>query len=840
MSDEHSTSAPSFLQNPFGERYLHEINRQVFASDRAADVFSRRLKDDFGTDNTLFVIIGSDSGLLLEHLRELPLGKGSRRLIVEADDLYPLIASDADAAATDDRTHLCRFDDWQEVFAGCKPDSYVHGGLIKVIESLGCLHDHSARYLPMLRAIKARVTELAHHCRIAIANQAFARTQLRNLCDNVRPASELRSIGEGHAAVVLGGGPSLDDSIDWVVENRECLFVIAVSRLCGKLQGLGLRPDVVICVDPQEMMYDISKQGLLWTDVPLISAYHVSPPVLQQWRGPTFYLGSLLPWNDGTDKGPANIASMGPTVSHAGAWFALECGFELVLLSGLDLCFAVGGGTHAGGSVEEAIGLLPSRCDAAVRTYSGRMAGTSIVLQHGLESLENIGRHANTERTRLFNLSPNAAHVESIPLIDVADVSLPDSRPVLELAAESDSRRAHLAQVARMKDKARHRFGQIKRLCDEGMELVDLVGRTGDQRRFEALQRKLRRVQRNLDKDHGPWFHAIKMYAAGELLRSVRPAGIDGDDVDGQDDWIRNYFATVQRTADTYLTLLEAGETRLRMRLAELEPSANVDELLDFWTEDHTPGRVLSLAARLEKESTSTDEEEPSAATRARIANAAEAFLATLSDSGDTDFSRRTRATTLDPHNLLRSLSFLFDQKSIGDLVPLVERLSTLSAPNDVFGVYATGLCAELSGDRRESLDHYRGVLDRFGDWFESETGVPTGLEALLETTLQRIVDCYLTEGDGESATESLALLTQISPAYAPRYAHLLHLLGRHDEALVVLEERMRSAPGDWRSLLQMGEIYTTLQAVDAARTVRRMADEIRRDTEPSPSRRVA
>ena len=75
-----------------GERYLHEVNRQLFANHSSRSVFDAQLDIDMSHENTLFIIVGTDSGLLLSYLADQLPGKGSHIIFVEPDeyhDIYP-------------------------------------------------------------------------------------------------------------------------------------------------------------------------------------------------------------------------------------------------------------------------------------------------------------------------------------------------------------------------------------------------------------------------------------------------------------------------------------------------------------------------------------------------------------------------------------------------------------------------------------------------------------------------------------------------------------------------------------------------------------------------------
>jgi len=824
------SETPGFLRNRFGENYLHEVNRQSFVSQPSEEVFERRLDPGLDADDTLFFVVGSDSGLLHHYLSGLPLGKGSKRIIVEADELFDMIALRTKNAG--DKVSLCRISDWPSLLETSDIASYAHGGSIRLVESLGCQHDHDGRYVTMLRRIRADVATAVHRNRVQVSGQIFVRKQLQNACENRVPASVLRGLGEGHTAMVLGGGPSLDDAIDWVIKNRESLFLIVAARLCARLQSLEIRPDVVVAVDPQAAMFDLSREGLYWTDVPLVSAYHLDPQLVQQWRGPGLFLGETHPWSKPSRKDDVgNFPSIGPTVSHTGVWLAFKCGFTRILMSGIDMCFTVGGGSHASGSVESLIGGLPSRCDATVVTYDGRMAGTERALEHGIEALEELGNMINADGKRLFNTSARAARIDSIPLIALADVPLSGSRPDIVLADDgspaADKTRIaeHINRVHHEQGEAIRRFRTIRRRCDEAARLLNAMDEARDDKSYEVRQRRLERLEKALGKEHGPWFDMIKHYGSAELLASVKPSGFgEGGE---HTDWGRNYYRVVKRIAKTFIELLDGCETRAKMRLAELEDEPDIDALLAYWAKDQTPGRVLLLRARMNAIAEDSTDASALPEHLARLDDEAEVFLAALQRQ-ENRHETLIRESFLHPNNILRNLAFLFREKSSDDIEQIAAKLFLLGPPLDVFAGYAAGLHAELGGDTERALASYEPVLDRFGEWLEDEAGMPAGYDALLEDTLRQITQCYLEASNGDAAVNSLALLTQISPAYTSRYAHLQHLNGCHDEALQILEEHVQQYPDDWRVLLQIADIYSDLDATEAADMARSMAASAR------------
>ena len=275
-----------FCNNAWGEKYIEDINRADFINANSSDFFNQLLDFNLTEENCLFLVSGSDSGLLLPWIHKQKIGRGSRVVVIELDEVHALVAPTYRVLLGEDETdkgHVSKppitfhkFSKWRdEVFDG-SDQPWINGGTVRILESNASAADYSRLYASMHRdigkATEMRMTEVSHSWNCEV----FSKMQLRNAVDSIIPLRRNPAIGQGKTAVVLGGGPSLDRHIDWVKKNRSKLFVLAVSRISNKLLKEELKPDLVVSVDPHDISYEVSKQGLLWTDVALVYNYHVS------------------------------------------------------------------------------------------------------------------------------------------------------------------------------------------------------------------------------------------------------------------------------------------------------------------------------------------------------------------------------------------------------------------------------------------------------------------------------------------------------------------------------------------------------------------------------------
>ena len=88
QATENSVCHIFFQQNQWGERYIPEVNRDNFDAVASVDYYRTDLDVDLAATDTLHVIIGSDSGLLLNFLLKQSIGAGSRVVLIEPDDLF--------------------------------------------------------------------------------------------------------------------------------------------------------------------------------------------------------------------------------------------------------------------------------------------------------------------------------------------------------------------------------------------------------------------------------------------------------------------------------------------------------------------------------------------------------------------------------------------------------------------------------------------------------------------------------------------------------------------------------------------------------------------------------
>lgn len=806
-----------FVTTPFDEQVLFEVNRQAFHRTSSSALYQRHFGNRFASEDTLFVIVGTDSGLLPRWLTESGLAPGSRYLFVELPEVVDAVRGQCGQLFDDERLALGTADDWPELLKRYRLDEYLYLDRVTLVDSVGAADAHLLGYRSLSHDMADQLSAHRHNVRLRLGNQVFIRRQLDNVADNLWPAAHLKGCLDGRAAVVVAGGPSLDDLLPWIREHRDRFALIAVSRVCRQLLQADLPPDVVVSVDPQDISFDISKEMMrLPPETLFVHAYHASPLLVGQWHGPAAYCGNRFPWTSGANVD--NLPAVGPTVTNAALALAVYLGCKTVVLAGVDLCFGRDGHTHASGSNERLAGPKLGVLDQRIMTNGGWLADTKSNLVLAAANLAQQAAAAARLGCRLVNPAQAAARIDNVEhlALEAIVLPMPDEAPLqtLRRALPQDTpagRSAVLERTAKELARANGRLRQILHLIDDALEcnarLHGGQNRSGD---FK-YKKRMDGIERKLDRQFAELTAVIKNFAAAAFLRLLRP-GRSGDwSREELEDWGSRYYATYRAAAEKLLDHVEAAQQRVRSRLVELAVSPDIDLLADQWQADRTPGR-----ARLQRARLAGDGPVDTSAHERLLALDAE-FERILEDR-DTAQARHCLATReMRMGNIRTKLLYLFDRQDTEELTRLARFLG--DEPDDAapdLRQLALAYLAELEGRPADALDHYQQVVDR------AAAGMGDGSDAQenprLEDALRRMSFLALQRGEAETAVGVLDVLAALSPAYEPQYADALRLAGRLQDAVQVYTGYLERVPGDLVTMLKLGRLFQDAGVAESAR----------------------
>ena len=516
------TGSRSPVVSRHGETYFHWINGATFERAPSAVVLERFLGADAFEEDTLYIVLGTDSGLLPRYLSLRGWPKGTRYLLVEPDLAYEAVLSLLGGAATGRCCRLVRLCEWLHCALELGFDAYALTGRVKLLRSVAAAEAHFTPYREAQGRLEREVQREIWRRRAQLGCVHFMVRHLENLADLHVPAALLRGSLTGRVGALLAGGPSLDDLLPWILRHRAKLVVAAVSRIARRLEEAGLVPDLFVSVDPDPESFDISKEMLRFAGGSiLVHTNHVQPKLLAQWAGPTAYLGSRYPWP--TNEAP-NLCSTGPTVTNSAVSLLTAMGLKTLILAGVDLCYSEEGHTHARCSDEREVGPEITVPPHSVLTNDGSEAGTGPDFYNAIQVLGEQAAEALERGCELINPAPRAAAVPNVRYIPLAELDryVAKERPIgardilrrLCATTAPQRRKRHLearTEIEHMLRRCKAAAGWVRK----AMEAHRSFFQDGD----PEAKRHIDRIEAILQRRYRVVTDLAKLLASGELVR---------------------------------------------------------------------------------------------------------------------------------------------------------------------------------------------------------------------------------------------------------------------------------------------------------------------------------
>ncbi len=806
-----------FLNNRFGDRYLYEVNRGAFDQIGSDAVFRRHFGESLWDPDTLNVVIGSDSGLLPRYVLRHGIPSGSRFIFIEPAHLLAPIRGQLGEDALQDPLHMADPATWQSLGEQVHFEQYAFIEKIRVLPSVAAADAYLPEYRSLLLETQSLVQAYLWKVRASLGDQLFIQRQLENLLESQTPAAVLKGAFAGRTAVLLGGGPSLDELLPWIETHRDALTVIAVSRICRRLLEAETVPDVVVSIDPNMISFDVSKEMLRLHPATLfVHANHVSFHLLAQWPGPSVYLGPLLPWDSPLNAD--NLSAYPPTVTNTALSLAVDMGFERILLAGVDLCHNAGGFSHARGSNEHDTGPRLDTLGFKVETNAGEQAATTPDFHHAIGFMEKQAQSASARGCKIVNLAPGAARMDSVEFVPAEAVTLrPDAHPAARLLGERVSDNDVEQRIRRLQeldDELLHtvrRLGEIKKLAQQALEFnKGLFGRRQGPADFK-YKKRMDRIEHRLDTGYKTLSVLVKKFSAREFLR-MPPSDREWTDAEIEQAGI-TYYEAYRKGAERLIELIGTARRRLAVAAEEERPQPDFARLLAQWESDGIPGRARVWRLRHPSCAAALPE-----TVRNQLTRLEHAFEAVLNRS-DTGHARRCRSeSSLRP--VRGKLAVLFRQHDREGLQVLARQLEAKEGREaEELTALAHGYLAELDDQGEAAFGHYARLvefaeaeLDR-----RSDTGA-VYRNPRLEDALRRMVYIAMDFRDTDNALLLLSSLAGMSPPHQPQYADLLRLSGRIAEALEVYTDYLAKAPQDLGAMMKLGKLYQEAGIPAAAR----------------------
>ncbi|MFU8788649.1 MAG: 6-hydroxymethylpterin diphosphokinase MptE-like protein [Methylobacter sp.] len=789
--------------NAFGERYLYNINRGHFDKVGAHAVFNAEFSKHLLEEDSLNIIIGTDSGLLPKYVQQQGIPSGARYIFIEPEQVMEQLQHHQLLDDLPSEIVCTTFEQWEEEAKGFKIHEYSYINNIKSFNAICAQQAVLDEYSELSWQINEALRTIHFRYNITLGCELFITRQIENIADNIFPVTCLENTYQNKTVIILGGAPSLTSVFPWLLENRHKLVVFSVSRISRQLISAGIEPDFVFSVDPLEENIDVSREMFLFSSrAVFINSYHVQPALINQWHGQSLYLGTRLPWQ--SDLNIANMHGTGPTVTHSAFSIAHYFGFSKILLAGFDQCFTKEGITHALGSDEQLTGPTYDPTLLQVETYSGEYRPTSPGYYAAILTLTELAKHISSDRCEIINLAPTAAKVEHISHIPCAEMSLPDIQgedldsikqriPKLTDALLQ----AHYQAVITELEKADFQIKAIAKLAKKALDINERMysadGRIEnykDKRELDSIEKQLKRKYRKHSK-------LVKRFGVRQFIKITSPHDADDWDAEKAKKLGNIYYQAYQSGTGKLSKLIESAIARTKTRQEELKAEPDFALLLAQWDQDKSYRRA---ALWLQKHPQAPISEQTALALTAMQ----DKYNQVLSQQ-DTAFKAEVARSSTLP--LLKSkIKILFKHKKTDELINLKSGFIGDHKHDDKepYLLLIEGYLAELENDSESALMYYNQILD---------------LEQcpLIEEALLQIAGISLDRHDQQNTLLALECLSQLSPAYLPYQAELARITGDHLLAIDSYNAYINFFPEDTLSKLKLASLYIDIKVYEAA-----------------------
>lgn len=786
--------------NHFGEKFFFNLQRNIFDKISAYALFDARFADRLFKENTLTIVVGTDSGLLPQYINSRSPVSGSRYIFIEPDRVLHALHANGLLAGLNERIVCVGINDWVKASHNFKITDYFYINSVQSLNALCAQDDYIDEYAELSWHVTEVLDQLHWVNTTRLGEEAFIARQFDNVADNLLPAKLLEGGFRDGMAVVLAGGPSLDGALAWVKRNRDRLVIFSVARVSKRLLEVGVEPDFVVSVDPQDMSFDNSKEMLEFSRrVVFIYSYHVVPTLLSQWHGLAFFLGDRLPWQSPLNV--PNFKGVGPTVTNTALSVADSLGFKQVILAGVDLCFTRDGFTHAKGSNEALAGPRFNLTSLQVETNGGYQAPTSCDFLQAIQALA-IQAHLLAENDcRIITVSEGGAKIQGIDYVPVTEIKLNaenvDVRSVVvaRLTGAYDAS-LYLGQVLDELKRARFQVNaiadlakQARRINDEMYDARGIIVDYKDKRQLDKIEQKLKRKHRHYSK-------LVKRIGIRSLIQLAKPFSDEEWTSDQAKELGNAYYDAYFDGATRLLVMLDNALERTQVRQEELSEVPDVKTLIAQCQKDHSYGRVRLWRERLPS-MLITDEIN-------KEFDELENLYVSILNNENTQHLARAKSYG-DLSLVKHRAALLFKHKKITELQDLLTALDK-HPQQDLAGPYqclVNAYLAELQNQLQVALDYYQKIIERG--------------EVLIEQALSRIAGIGIETEDVSTADLALQCLSQINPVYLPLYAEMLRLNGNMVESIDAYNSYISQFPLDTVVQMKLVRLFMECKVYDGA-----------------------
>ena len=162
--------------------------------------------------------------------------------------------------------------------------------------------------------------------------------------------SFLKSSAKGLPAVVVGIGPSLDHTVERLINFQRNCIIISTDAALRPLTARKIKPHIVVNVDASDVQ-EVLFKDVDTHDIVLVAPTSTHPWTLAAWKGPIIFFNMVHPGIEFMDIVlPTVFPCQGEmcvhgTVGNTATLLAYQMGCKQIIAIGMDLCYGKVGET---------------------------------------------------------------------------------------------------------------------------------------------------------------------------------------------------------------------------------------------------------------------------------------------------------------------------------------------------------------------------------------------------------------------------------------------------------------------------------------------------------------
>ncbi|MBE0470911.1 MAG: DUF115 domain-containing protein [Methyloprofundus sp.] len=784
--------------NAFGEQFFTEINHHAFLNQSSETVFKNYFANLLNETEQLFIIVGTDSGLLYQFVKNQPLKPHIKFVFIELSDVIQKLKL---SVVDDVKGVQVVAEEFDFLTLHEQYETFVYRKKYKLIKSLAVMDaEPSSAYEKLWQNVEARFSAFNREVLVSQRSSQFEDARLYNAADNIFPVNSIKNHLKGATAIVLGGGPTLDDAINWVKNNQQDLVIFAAARVARRLVTEGIVPDFFVSVDPHDVSFDNSKGIFAFEKTAvLINGYHVNPKLLSQWAGLSCYMGLKYGWKN--TRYQENIEPVGPTVINTAVHVATYLGCSNIILSGVDFCFAKGRSHESSSDEAKTASHISRKTHIKVVTNAGHFESTGPTLANARVALERQAKFYQKENsnTKLYSSGLDSAKVEGVEYLDTSAIDflnpvtkhrLADLKQVLTISSQQrlDYARLTLDEL-QQQSKA---FKVITRVADEGLDWVPkLYKQKGAEPKFKVMN-KVQKLRKKVNRLVGEDGDLLLSYQGENFADTYTPVEqdlpLDSDVVTTQ---LNGFFQGVKQSTQQFEALILKAIERVQLRIDELEGKVALSELFKAWQTWDEFGRVKLWLNWHSGKSLTQDEQ-------ALLRQAQQAFQQEI-EKTDTKQFQNLKRSAQNLETLVRKATDGFNQADSSQLDALLQHAAQLEAADQKrdLGYLIQGMQAELQQNEQQAIEFFKQIEQ-------------PDLKLL---ALKRILNFAMQAQRYEEALATLENLCLFSLDYMVIYSDLLALLGNESMAIEVLKMYLSKNPDNISAYIKLAQRQINVSA---------------------------